>query len=84
MSVKPLAEELKMKGLSGSQSENDENMKEPKELEQNDELVETKQFLTQALFEWDTERWLCENKTHNTGLTMRDPEIIVPKEAWNS
>ena len=30
--------------------------------------------------EWVTERVLCEDKTHSTGLTMSDPQIMVSNE----
>ena len=35
-------------------------------------------FLTlEAVSEWVTERVLCEDKTHGTGRTMSDPDILV-------
>ena len=27
---------------------------------------------------------MCEDKTHSTGLTMSDPDILVPKEPCSS
>ena len=34
----------------------------------------------EAVSEWVTERVLREDKSHSTGLTMRDPDILVPYE----
>ena len=36
----------------------------------------------EAVYEWVTERVLREDKTHSTGLTMSDPDILVPNEPW--
>ena len=37
----------------------------------------------EAMSEWFSARVLCEDKTHSTGLTMSDLDILVPKEAWH-
>ena len=32
----------------------------------------------------DRERSIHNDKSHNTGLTIIDPDILVPKEVWHS
>ena len=44
-------------------------------------LILTKKVY-EAVSEWVTERVLREDKTHSTGLTMSDLDILVPKEQW--
>ena len=41
-------------------------------------------WLYEAVYEWVTERVLREDKTNSTGLTMSDPDILVPSEPWRS
>ena len=38
----------------------------------------------QAMSEWVRERVLSEDKAHSTGLTMSDPDILVPNKAWHA
>ena len=41
-------------------------------------------FVYEAVYEWVTERVFREDKTHSTGLTMSDPDILVPNEpSWS-
>ena len=38
----------------------------------------------EAVSQCVTERVLCEDKTHSTGLTKSDPDILVPNEpSWS-
>ena len=32
----------------------------------------------EAVYEWVTERVLREDKTHSSGLTVSDPDMLVP------
>ena len=38
--------------------------------------------LYKTVSEWVTGRLLREDKTHITGLTINNPDILVPKQPW--
>ena len=48
--------------------------------EDRDSVTELVTTVYEAVSEWVTGRLLCEEKTHITGLTISDPNILVQKE----
>ena len=56
-----------------------------KKKQRKEKTIKTNISEYKAVFEWVTERVLCEDKTPSTGgLTMSDPDILVPNELWRS